>query len=288
MRWRLGCALAAVTLLAVSGCASTNLVDAWPSMAEPTGWEPKAGVCTDAYSESSPRGGYKPLDCTVSHGYETVHIGKFAGEAASLPAPPAAGSPYLTTAWAECDTKTSEYVGGQWRDGLIWIAVSVPSKGAWDGGARWFRCEAAPTSYRLGDLEPISKTLKGALSSDPELLRGCYQNPKEEDQPWVPVACNAAHNTEFVGSFISTDSFDSVKGNLGAIHDKCRSIIAGYVGVPDDGNMKYRTGSSYTYPSKADWDAGDRGIRCHLWLGDKNVTSSLKGGGTKALPINYA
>ncbi|WP_117213467.1 septum formation family protein [Allorhizocola rhizosphaerae] len=286
MRWRLGRALAAVTLVGVSGCASTNLVDAWPAMAEPTGWEPQAGVCTDAYSESSPRGSYKPLDCNASHGYETVHVGKFTGDAAALNAPPGATSPYRAAAWGECDTKATEYVGAPWRDGNVWIAVSLPSTGAWEGGARWFRCEIAVTSHELGDIKSTTKSLKGALAAGSDLLRGCYQVGKEDDAPWVPVACDQPHNTEYVGSFISNDSYDAVRDNLSAVHDKCRSLIAAYVGVPDDGNMKYRTGTYYSHPSKADWNAGDHGIRCHLWLNDKTLRSSLKGGGTKALPIN--
>lgn len=280
--------LAGITLVASAACAKVDLMDTWPAMAEPTGWMPEAGVCTDTYSETSPRGGYKPVECDQEHGYETVHIGTFTGNAAAAAKAPEPGSAELAAAWTECDAKTTDYVGAPWRDGNLWIAVSVPSPGGWEGGARWFRCEVATTGHRIGDLTKTDQSVNGVLTAETDLRRGCYQNPKDEDKPWVPVKCSEVHNTEYVGSFIATDTWEGLQANSAGAHQKCRSLIAGYVGVPDDGKMKYRTGSSYTFPSKQDWEAGDHGVRCHLWLGDKKLTSSLKGGGTKALPINYA
>jgi hypothetical protein len=63
-------------------------------------------------------------------------------------------------------------------------------------------------------------------------------------------------------------------------------MIAAYVGVPDNGDMKYRTGTYYWYPGEEDWENGDRSIRCHLWLSGKTLKRSLKGTGTGGLPIN--
>src|SRR5262245_45128927 len=103
--------LAGAALLAISGCAKVDLVNEWPAMAAPTGWEPKAEVCSSTYAETSYRSAYSPLACTGAHSYETVHIGKFTGEAAALPKPPADGSTAMSAAWAECDTKTTEYLG---------------------------------------------------------------------------------------------------------------------------------------------------------------------------------
>lgn len=41
----------------------------------------------------------------------------------------------------------------------------------------------------------------------------------------------------------------------------------------------------YWYPPEEDWESGDHAMRCYLYL-DKNVTGSLNGGGSKALPIS--
>lgn len=276
--------LACVTVLTATACAKEDLTKQWPAMAAPVGWEPRVGTCHSTFNETSHLGGYKPVDCTTSHGFETTHIGKFDGSVAAGIVPPT--RTLLAAAWAECDAKTSEYLGGPWRDATIWIGVSVPSRGNWEGGARWFRCEAGVTTHRIGQLTDYSASVKGALTGESELRRGCYQIPKDKAADSVPTACNVAHNAEYVGSFVSNDTYEQLESNLASAHQKCRSLIARYVGVPDDGQMKYRTGSSYSYPSEQDWEDGDRGVRCHLWLDTKKLTSSLKGGGTKALPIN--
>ena len=292
VRARLGRGLSAVllmgaTLVAMAGCAGVDLADEWPGMAEPTGWEPKASTCTGSFSETSYRSAYSPVDCAGSHAYETVYVGTFTGDAAALPKPPERGSTALGSAWAECDAKTTEYVGAPWRDGKIWIAVSVPSAGNWEGGARWFRCEAAATADRFGDRIAWTSSLKDELVAQSRLRHGCYLVPKEEDKPWAEVACTQQHNAEYVGSFVSTDSYDGVRDDQDTIFRKCLSLVAGYVGVPDDGKMRYRSGTGYRLPAQQDWEAGDHAVRCHLYL-SKTKTSSLKGAGTKGLPINYA
>jgi hypothetical protein len=256
-------------------------------MAAPTGWEPKAGVCTGNYGETTYRTAYSPVDCGQAHGYETVYVGTFTGDAAAQAQPPARGSTALGAAWAECDAKTTEYLGAPWRDGKIWIAVSLPSAGNWEGGARWFRCEAAVTEGGVSGQTSWSKSLKGELATDSSLKHGCYLVPKSDDEEWAEVACDKAHNAEYVGTYVSTDSYEDLLDGGETIHRKCLSVVAKYVGVPDDGMMKYRSGTGYRLPSEQDWAAGDHAVRCHLYL-SKNKTSSLKGSGTKGLPINYA
>ena len=286
-RWVSAVLLTGATLVAMSGCAGADLVSGWPAMAEPTGWEPKAGVCTGNFGETSYRAGYVPIDCAEAHTYETVHVGTFIGDAAALAKPPAQGSTALGGAWAECDAKTTEYLGAPWRDGKIWIAVSVPSAGSWEGGARWFRCEAAATDERFGLTTAWSGTLKGELAAESELRFGCYLVPKDSGKKWDEVACTQQHNAEYVGTFISTTDYEDLPKDTATIHRKCLSLVASYVGVPDDGMMKYRAGTGYSVPSSGEWAAGDHGVRCHLYLG-KMKTTSLKGAGGKGLPVNYA
>jgi hypothetical protein len=279
--------IAAAVLAAMSGCARVDLTNEWPVMGEPTGWEPKAGVCTYSFAETSYRNAYAPMDCAKAHTYETIHIGQFTGDAAALGKPPAHDSTAWQKAWAECDTKTTEYLGGQWRDAKIAIAVSVPSPGNWEGGARWFRCEIAARSGQFGNQTTSSKSLKGELAQNSPLKVTCFVIPKEDDKDWTEVTCDQPHNGEYAGTFSSNDKWVATdeEVNRDDIHRKCLSVIAGFVGVPDDGNMKYRSGTGYSYPSEEDWNAGDHNVRCYLYL-DKNVTGSLRGGGSKALPVN--
>jgi len=280
--------LAGAVLAVMSGCARVDLVNEWPAMAEATGWEPKAGVCTDeSFAEISYRNAYKPLDCTQSHAYETVHIGQFTGDAAGLPRPPGADHSAMAAAWKECDTKTTEFLGGPWRDGHIWFGVSVPSPGSWEGGARWFRCEVMASSDRFGE-SPQKQTasLKGVFAAATAPRFGCYVRPEDDNADWQTVDCGAQHNIEYVGSFQATNERDQIKGD-DSYYTRCRSLIAAYAGVPDDGNMRYRVGTYLSWRNQEFWDAGDNWIRCHLWTSNRMLTGSVKGAGTKALPIQY-
>lgn len=279
-------ALAGATLAAASGCGKVELANDWPAIAEPTGWEPKAGACSSSFSEVTYRSAYRAGDCSGAHRYETVHIGQFKGDAAALTKPPAADSTAMQAAWAECDTKTTEFLGGEWRGGFIDVDVSLPSAGNWEGGARWFLCEVSSPEKDYNGVRDRSASLKGEFAGDSSLEYGCSM--RTDGQPTVFVACTEPHNTEFVGVFNATDSREEIGKNLATVHQKCRSLIAAYTGVPDDGNMKYRTGSWYFVASDAAWAAGDRGVRCFMWMGSKKFTRSVKGGGTKVLPINYA
>ncbi len=288
-----GIVLAGVTLLAASACATApgtdgNLVNEWPAHSAPLGWEPKAETCHKDFAATSFRRAYAPVSCTEEHRYETAYVGQFTGDAAKLPAPPKAGSVEMGAAWKECDTKTTAFLGGQWRSGRTWILVSLPAPGAWEGGARWFRCDVTIRQEPTANPAPWSQSLKGEFARDSQLKFGCYQIPENEDEDWVPTACTAGHNAEFVGVAEINETWEALNTDAVAekIHTKCRSAIASYVGVPDNADMKYRTGTYYSYPSRDDWQAGNQTVRCHLWKGDKTLTKSLKGTGNAGLPVD--
>lgn len=283
-------ALAAVMALAVSGCARIELSDDWPDFPAPAGWEPKAGACTEeAFAETSYRTAYKPIDCTKSHFMETAFVGAFTGDAASAATPPAPDSAALGAAWRECGNKITEYLGGPWQDGRIWFGVSVPSAGNWEGGARWYRCEVtATTDIYLSKPMSLTTSLKGVFAAPTQLRYGCFKLSDAQGATPETVDCTAGHNGEYVGSFEHLGGRDEVVQDRAEDHRKCRSLIATYAGVPDDSNMQYRAGTYMIIPAPEQWDSGDHWVRCHLWMGTKNLTKSVKGGGTSALPINYA
>jgi hypothetical protein len=286
-----GALLTGITLLAASACAlppgtDGDLTNQWPALAEPTGWEPKAGPCFTEFFVQSHRATYDPIECTKDHRYETVHVGQFTGDAARLDSPPKAGSPELKAAWAECDAKTTEFLGGEWRDGKIWIGVSTPSTGNWSGGARWYRCEVAAREDLWEGAVSGSKSLKGEFAGDSQLKYGCYQHDRGQEE--VAKACTEAHNSEYTGFVKVNYAWDDLKNHDDEFFSKCRSNIARYAGVPDDGNVKFRTGVSIKWPELADWEAGDTTIRCYMWLGSEKKTRSIKGAGGGGLPIHYA
>jgi hypothetical protein len=289
-----GMLLAGVTLLATSACANPpgtdgNLVNQWPAMAAPEGWTPKAETCHKEFAFLTYRRAYAPVTCTAEHRYETAHLGEFTGDAAKLPAPPSVGSAEMLASRKDCESKASAFLGGDWRLGRIWLGVSVPSPGAWEGGARWYRCEVSlkEDPYHPGSLS-LSRSLKNDFGGQSELKYGCYSIPEDEDKDWVAVACTAPHNAEFVGAVALEYTYAELDDDAvtTVIHAKCRSLIAAYVGVPDNGDMKYRTGSYYRYPGQSDWEDGDKNVGCHLWKSNTTINRSLKGAGNAGLPID--
>lgn len=282
-----GATLAAITLLAVSACSSVpGITSQWSAMTEPRGWEPKAGACFTEFFVQAHRATYKPIECTTEHRYETIAIGQFSGNAASLTSPPGAGSPELKAAWADCDAKTTEFLGGEWRNGKIWVGVSTPSSGNWTGGARWYRCEIGARASLYEGTTSRSKTLKGEFAGESALKYGCFQ--QEEKEEAVEKACTEPHNAEYTGFVKVSYTYDELKDHHEEFFRKCWSNIAQYAGVPDDGNVKYRTGVYIGPPTRADWEAGDTTIRCYMWLGKEKKTRSIKGAGNGGLPIHYA
>jgi len=287
-RGAMGFVLTGLTLLAVSACSKApGITSDWAAMAAPVGWVPKAGVCTNEFTVQAYRTTYNPVPCTSDHRYETVAVGEFGDDAANLSAPPTAGSDGMKTAWADCDARVTDFLGGEWRNGRIWIGVSVPSNGSWSGGARWYRCEVAAREDLWESAVSSPKSLKGEFAGDSPLKYGCYQHEKNADDE-TPKPCNEPHNTEYTGFVKVSYTWDDLKNHDDEFFGKCRSNIAKYAGVPDDGNMKYRTGVSIKWPDRADWEAGDTTIRCYMWLGNEKKTKSIKGAGNGGLPIHYA
>jgi hypothetical protein len=289
----IGLVVAAGVLLVTAGCAQLppgadgDLGNGWPAVAAPVGWVPEAGTCHRTFAVYVTRTGYEPVACNLGHAYETVHVGTFTGAAAERSSPPVAGSTELAAAWAECDKKISEYVGGEWRTGKLWIGVTVPSGGAWGGDARWFRCEVAALGKFGGDEVTRQQSLKGALAAEPALKLGCYQYDGTAKTS-AEKPCTEAHNAEFVGIYTLDVNYAQASDLDEQIGNACWGLAATFAGMPGDKDIKYRTGVMWDFPGKADWEAGDHGVRCHLWLSKKTVTRSLAGAGNGGLPINYA
>jgi len=270
-----------------------DLTGDWGGFGEPTGFVPDAGVCHEAeYQPSAPVADYRPVDCAQPHLVETVHVGTFEDDAAERDAPPETGSSALRAAYRECQKEAADVLGADFRHGRLWLGVAVPSAAGWEGGARWFRCDLMETQEVYG--APVSRegSLAGALGEDgePGLALGCFTVEVDDSnvQEMTPVACDQTHEAEFVGVYRSgADEYPRLSDEDAEdlVHDGCREKVAEYVDVPVDSDLVFRTGTIADWMSEEDWRAGDRGFRCYLWLPDRELTESLAGGGTEALPI---
>ena len=293
-RWWMAVAVGVAAALALTGCGAPagvdrDLADDWPALGPAKGFVPANGVCHPSIQDVGYLTGYNPVDCARVHRAETLHVGTLTGPDASRSAPPRAGSSGMRTARAECDRQVNRAVGADWRSGRLILSVVFPSALAWSGGARWFRCDVSET-VSLDDISvnPRSTTLRNGLADGSPLAHGCF-NPKlakNDIDEMRPVDCTAKHHAEFVGIWQAPNvSYaDFTKSRL-RTHKACRSLIAKYVKVPNNSDMQYRAGTIIYHPFEEEWNNGNHGVQCFLWLDDRNLTRSLKGGGTKALPI---
>ncbi|MET8835785.1 septum formation family protein [Micromonospora sp. NPDC004540] len=292
-RWWAAVAVGVTAALALGGCAPAgvdrDLADDWPAFGAPVAFVPEAGACHPTIQDVGYLSGYNPVDCAATHRAETLHVGTLTGPDAGRGAPPRAGSAGTRTAHAECAKQVNKAVGADWRSGRLRLSVVFPSAQAWTGGARWFRCDVAEVaSLDDGSVTARSGSLRNALKAGSPLALGCF-NPKlvkDRVAEMRPVACTAKHHAEFVGVYRFPDiSYaEFVRTSLRA-HKGCRGLIAKYVKVPNNGDMVYRAGTIIYHPFEQDWKDGDRGVQCFLWVSDRTLTRSLKGGGSKALPV---
>ena len=295
-RWIVaGLSLPFLAACGMPGGVDGDLTNGWAAMAPATGFEPMPGTCHGAnFDAVGARATYEEIDCKLPHRTETVYVGTYESPAADADEPPADGSAGAVAAYRTCDEKTTTYLGGPWRTARIWIGVTHPTAAAWSGGSRWFRCEALELSSVEDDggLVQRSGTLQNVLADgSSDLLLSCYSVAMDNTGAIASMpgmACTAKHNAEFAGIWYAKDvAYPTDDKGWRAFHDGCRSLVAAYVGVPDDKDLQYRTGV-ISLPGGADvWPHGDHGVRCYLWLDGAELTSSLKGKGVKSLPVQY-
>ncbi|SDY11680.1 Septum formation [Micromonospora pattaloongensis] len=299
-RWLTAVALGGAAALLLTACGKPAgvdgaLTDDWAAVPSPKSFTPPAGTCYAAdFADTAYLSAFDPVDCATSHRVETVHVGTLGGSAGKRSTPPPVGSAELRAAYAECDAKTAQYVGGAWRTGRLWMGMALPSAAAWAGGSRWFRCDVTEvtTIEDNGDTATRTASLRNALKAPSSPLRlGCYaiKLAKDDSIDTMPAtSCAKPHNGEFAGVWKAPDiAYPTKDADWSRFHNECRSVIARYAGLPDDGNLKYRVGVISLPGGSGDWKAGNRGVRCYLWLSDRTVTKPLKGAGAGALPIQY-
>ncbi|SDT75446.1 septum formation family protein [Actinoplanes derwentensis] len=301
LRARWGIAMATAALLAVAGCGNGNDVDGdltndWTAMAPATGFVPAAATChLSNFAVFGPRATYEEVDCAIAHRTETVFVGEYPAPVSEAVDPPTGSSAGARAAYQICDDRTTQYLGGLWRNARLWIGVTHPSPAAWGGGARWFRCEVVELDSIEDDGALIQRagSLRGVLTTAASTLAlTCYAVQLDTAgaiAAMPPADCATKHNGEFVGVWTAPAKAAYPKGDTAweEFHSGCRKLTAEYVGVPDDADLQYRTGV-VSLPGNADvWAQGDHGVRCYLWLDKAELIGSLRGKGIKALPVQY-
>jgi hypothetical protein len=286
-RW--AATLTGALVLAVAGCAARpegvdgDLTDGWRPLPAAQQFRPAAGTCHAELAESGAADRYAPIPCTGPHLAETVAVADLAG-AAALAAP----QDGLPAAYTECARRTTAFLGADWRTGWLLMQPVLPSRNAWSGGARWFRCDVAETSPTDGKLVDRATSVKAGLRPGAPLRMACA-DPKVDGVQVTemrPVACAGRHRAEFAGLYQSKRARPADVTDA-EMEKGCGSAIARFTGIPDDGNVQYRVGWLGFPPDDAAWRLGDRAIRCFLWLNGEPMTGSYRDAGTKKLKIQY-
>ncbi|WP_157756713.1 septum formation family protein [Plantactinospora sp. KBS50] len=266
-----------------------DLTDDWAPVGRPTVWTPASGTCHVRAGETSVAT-YQPIGCDQEHRAETVRVAAFTGAVAEAPAPPAAGSAAVLAAHDACDRDAARLLGADWRTGRLVLTLILPKAAAWGVGARWYRCDLSETRS-LDDDTAVARTssLRGALTGAAPLAHRCFQ-PKmiNNDINFMdPVGCDQPHRAEFVGVYRATEAtFEAFRRNDTGTHRACMSLVARFAGIPDDDVIGVRVGSIYYHPDATAWAGGDRGVQCFLWMNDRDLTRSAKGGGPSLLPVS--
>ena len=103
----------------------------------------------------------------------------------------------------------------------------------------------------------------------------------------MPVACGKKHRSEFVGIYTATEAtYAAFRRNDSHTHEACLSVVATYAKLPKDWQPR-STGParSTTTRTEDEWHRGNRGVKCFLWRSDRTFTASVRGAGTRVLPV---
>ncbi|GAA2519018.1 septum formation family protein [Pilimelia columellifera] len=290
---------AVVGCVLTAGCAAPEgidgkLADDWAPMPSPSQFVPKAGVChLSPPGDTGPLASYEPAPCAGPHRTETFHVGAFPpATLVGLTAPPTRVSLARRAAFAICDQQARAFLGRDFRYGRLGLNVVSPSSPAWAGGARWFRCDLGELAAvdDPGTLVERTGSLAGALKTvGSPLDLACFQVTATATGAigtMTAISCSVAHNSEFTGTFTagSATRYPVAAADWERMHAQCRSVVADFTGVRNDATFRFRTGTIAAPAPQEEWDGGDRGIRCYLYVNAGSFSRSLRGAGPTALP----
>jgi hypothetical protein len=279
--------------VAVAGCAKPagvdgDLVNNWPAMPDPKVIVPPAHGCY-WFGDTFPGDVStlpEPMDCEFSHNVETVHVGEFTGADAQRSTPPPVGGSARHAAYDTCRASAKEFFGEDFHFGLIAMTLAVPLTTQWDGGARWYRCDAY--AYNGGDKLNRPGSLRGVLAPGGRDRITCRRITASGKilRYGGAVDCATPHELELAGIYDAPDGpYPADEKRRSAMLERgCRPALAAYAGVPDDRNLGFRIGWVNDDADQPWWEIGDRTVRCYIWM-SKPITRSLKGAGPRGLPV---
>ncbi|MEV4516653.1 septum formation family protein [Dactylosporangium sp. NPDC049525] len=281
MRWRM---IAAVVLLSLAGCDGAEPVTGATgsaAAASPSARSlPGAGMCHTG--QSLGMFDYRAVtlnavDCSAEHQAEIIRVGR-------LTTPPENKTREVFT---DCDTAAREYVGADWHDGRLGLAVIVPSTEEWIAGDHEYRC--ALFEFSADDFTSRMRTgsLKDGLRGTRPLALTCVDVLGTPDgQGWyktidrlAPIDCAQPHNGEYTGLYVGADVPHPGMTKLAReVAQFCNTKAATFLGEsPSKFEKRTDLRAFLTGGSPDRWALGDRTSHCYvLTRPDNRLTKSLK------------
>ncbi len=220
---------------------------------------PRLGACYQLTPKDteSPSSTADPVPCTTDHTAQTFAIGEL---------PESTGSSWKSAAhgrwiYRTCQLAFQKFLG---IDDSLALRVQLswawfrPSEKAWDGGARWYRCDLVggpAEASRYSALPPDAKGLFAGKPPDEWLT--CARGKAVADSPKVP--CSQPHDWRAVTTIKLGTPADPYPGDrLVALrsHDFCSDSVGAWMNYP----VEYEFG--YTFFHEAEWKAGNRRSVC--------------------------
>ncbi len=228
------------------------------------------------------------MPCDGGHRFEVAYVGRVTDE---LDAPPLPSSATSKTAFRQCLTEVDTYVGGAYPALLINVELGYPGLEAWQAGSHWYSCDLAKGSFdrESDDSGEVSVTgsAKNAYANPAAAVRmPCFTVAESKGgvlSDWKPVACTAKHTVELAGLVKSTSKADARPKEDQKLVDSCFDLIAAYTKVPAGEVDEYGIHSITSYPPGFAWEAGERRVRCYVYLTKGSVSRPLAGAGRSAL-----
>ncbi len=285
--------MCAVALGLTSACGSLpygidgDITDEWAPVPRPQPFKPAGGGCFDDVRPTVALVNYAPFDCAKRHAAESFFVGELTGKAAGKNANKTGAA--ATAAAAECGRRAVPFFGAEHRTGQLGVQPVLPGTAGWQAGARWFRCDAIQADLNTDEVVSRTGSLRDALTGAAPLALRCFQPTVRGANvgDMKSVACAKSHDAEFAGLWTAPDiTFGKLSGD-DRMAKGCRSVIAGWAKIPDDGDVRYRYGYLAFAPTLPEWQNGVRSVRCFLWIEGRGMKGSYRNAGTGKLPINY-
>jgi hypothetical protein len=255
-RARVALFVAAAALVASAVLAGCGSDDAEPADEQP----PELGACRMLTPEDveHPSNTTDPVDCASPHTAETYAVGELP---ASFDDADYDDGDLGAWAYATCSDAFRKFLGAD--DSLVMRTIVSwawfrPTEGAWDAGARWYRCDVVGGGEQSKEYVELPTTAKGLLLGRPQdRWLVCADGPTVAGS--VKVPCNEPHQWRAVTTISLGDSDDEYPGDR-VVEVKTRDFCSDSVGAWLSYPVDYDFG--YTWFHEAEWDAGNRRSVC--------------------------